>query len=129
MIENKLFKLTLITLGSLFLFLGVLGVFLPLLPTTPFLLITAACYLRSSEKLYYSLMNNRFLGRHIRNYYEGKGVPLHIKIIACGSLWLTMGYSILFIISNPVIKFILLLVALCVTIHLFLIRTLRKEEF
>lgn len=126
--ENKYFKAVLVVAGTLFVFLGLLGIILPLLPTTPFLLLAAACYTRGSEKLHYRLFNNKFIGKHIRNYSEGKGISLYAKIIVCSTLWLTIGYSVLFLISNLIVKGILILVALSVTTHLLFIRTAKTYD-
>jgi hypothetical protein len=81
-IIGNLSKGVLIIAGTSFAGLGILGIFLPLLPTTPFLLLAAACYARSSERFYNWLLNNRWFGHYIRNYLEGKGVPLRVKVLS-----------------------------------------------
>jgi uncharacterized membrane protein YbaN (DUF454 family) len=108
--------------------LGVLGIFLPILPTTPFLLLGAVCYVKSSKKLYNRLINNKWLGKYIRNYYEGKGIPLGTKIWAISLLWISIGYSAFFIIYKLFVRVILILIAICVTIHILSQKTLRKED-
>ncbi len=70
-------KWTLIVAGTICVCLGVAGIFLPLLPTTPFLLLAAVCYAGSSPRFYHWLMNNRWFGRYIKNYREGKGLTLN----------------------------------------------------
>ena len=74
--------------------LAVLGLFLPLLPTTPFLLLASACYVRSSERLHGWLMGNRVLGGYIRNFQERRGVPVRAKVTTVVLLWLPLLYSI-----------------------------------
>lgn len=123
--KNKFIRIALIILGSLFVLLSVLGVLLPLLPTTPFLLLAVVCYSKSSNRLHNKLLNSRFPGNYIRNYYAGNGIPMHAKLLIVTTLWLTMGYSYFFVISNIIVKFILILIALGVTIHLLLIKTSR----
>ena len=81
-IVNKYLRWLLISAGTVSVLLGILGIILPLLPTTPFLLLAAASYAKSSEKFYNWLINNRFFGNYIRNYREGKGIPLRVKISA-----------------------------------------------
>ncbi len=98
--------------------LGVLGLFLPLLPTTPFLLLAAACYARSSEKLYDWLLGNRWFGEYIRNYREGKGIPLKRTAIAIALLWLTIGYTAIVAVSLLWVRLVLLAIACGVTFHL-----------
>ena len=76
-----------IALGTLSLALGILGIFLPLLPTTPFLLLTAALYFKSSPRLYNWLLNHKHLGPYIRNFRENKAIPLRAKIISISLMW------------------------------------------
>ena len=87
-------KAVLVAAGSVCLALAVLGVFLPLLPTTPFLLLASACYVRSSERLHGWLMGNRLLGGYIRNFKERRGIPLRGRIITVVLLWLPLLYSV-----------------------------------
>ena len=108
--------------------LGILGIFLPLLPTTPFLLIAAACYIRSSEKFYNWLINNKWLGNYIKNYIEGKGVPLKVKVLSISLLWITIGYSVVFVVHIFLIRVILILIAIGVTIHILSIRILKQRK-
>ncbi len=108
--------------------LGILGIFLPLLPTTPFLLIAAACYIRSSERSYNWLINNKWLGNYIKNYLEGKGVPLKVKVLSISLLWITIGSSVVFVVHIFLIRVILILIAIGVTIHILFIRTLQQRK-
>jgi len=118
----------LVTLGSLFLFLGIIGIFIPLLPTTPFLLLAAACYIRGSKRFYNRLIENKWLGEYIKNYQEGRGVPLNVKIITIIVLWLTIIFSTFIIVSNFIIRIILFVIAISVTIHITKIKTLDRNE-
>jgi len=123
---SKLSKLALILAGSIFVVLGTLGIFLPLLPTTPFLLLAAACYFRSSDRFYNWLINNKWLGNYIKNYREKKSVPLKIKVLTLSILWLTIGYSVFLVVNIFLLKVILILIAVGVTIHVLSIRTLKQ---
>ncbi len=127
-ITSNLSKWVLIITGSFFTGLGILGIFLPLLPTTPFLLLAAACYIRSSERFYNWLINNKWLGNYIKNYLEGKGVSLKAKVFSISFLWITIGYSIVFVVNIFSIRVILILIAIGVTIHLLSIRTLKQRK-
>jgi uncharacterized membrane protein YbaN (DUF454 family) len=91
---NPAKKALLVAAGSVCLALAVLGVFLPLLPTTPFLLLASACYVRSSERLHGWLMGNRMLGPYIRNFKERRGIPLRGRIVTVVLLWLPLLYSV-----------------------------------
>jgi uncharacterized membrane protein YbaN (DUF454 family) len=123
---SKLSKLVLILAGSVFVVLGTLGIFLPLLPTTPFLLLAAACYFRSSERFYNWLINNKWLGNYIKSYREKKSISIKIKIITLLILWLTIGYSVFFVVNIFLLEVILILIAVGVTIHILSIRTLKQ---
>ncbi len=123
---KKITGIILTVLGTFFVIAGIIGIFLPLLPTTPFLLLAAACYIRGSKRMYDKLVGNRVLGKYILNYREGKGIPFSTKVLAIGLMWLTMGYSAIFIVKIPVIKVLLLLVAVGVTLHLLKMKTLKK---
>ena len=112
-----------IIIGILSVTLGFIGVFVPLLPTTPFLLLAAACYIRSSERFYRFLLNNRLVGGYIRDYVQGKGMPLKIKVITLLILWIMIGISIFLVTQNIIVRIILLLVAIGVSIHVIFIRT------
>lgn len=112
--------------GSILVFLGVVGIFLPLLPTTPFLLLAAFCYARSSQKFYLWLLTNRWFGLYIRNYREKKGVPLKVKIYTLLVLWITILSSAWFFVPVFWGKVLLLMVAVGVSWHLAYIKTLDK---
>ncbi len=122
-IPKRLIREVLIIAGTIFVGLGVLGIFLPLLPTTPFLLLAAACYARSSERFYNWLLNNKWFGRYIKNYREGKGIPLKVKVLSISLLWITIIFSAAFIVHNVFIRVILIIIAIGVTIHIRSIRT------
>ncbi|MPM05077.1 Inner membrane protein YbaN [bioreactor metagenome] len=119
----KLLKAFLIVIGFIAVGLGILGMFLPILPTTPFLLLAAACFAKSSDKFYHWLLNNRWFGSYIKNYREGKGIPLKIKIMALSFLWSTILISIVFFLDNIHVQVLLFAIAAAVTIHISLIKT------
>ena len=112
----------LIAAGTLCTGLGIIGIFVPILPTTPFLLLAAACYMRSSERFYRWLTNNRVFGAYVRNYIEGRGMPIRIKVLTILLLWLAIGLSITFAVQSLVIRIILISIAVGVTVHIALIR-------
>ena len=125
-ISNRLVKWVLIIAGIFFVGLGIIGIFLPLLPTTPFLLLAAACFARSSKRFYNWLLNNRWFGNYIKNYREGKGVPLKVKVLSISLLWIAIIFSAFFWVSILFVKFILILVAVGVTIHILSIRPRKR---
>ena len=94
---NRSKKILLIVAGTFFIGIGIIGIFIPILPTTPFILIAATIYVRSSKNFYSWLVNNKIFGKYIRNYREGKGIPLIIKILTVAFLWITIGCSTFFV--------------------------------
>ena len=124
-VSDRLLRGTLVILGTCFLGLGIVGVFLPLLPTTPFLLLAAACYARGSKRFYDWLLNNRWFGSYIKNYREGRGISLKLKIVTLALLWGTIIYSAFFVVDELYWRIILLVIAVGVTIHILKTRTLK----
>lgn len=118
----------LLAAGSVALALGVLGLFLPLLPATPFLLLSAACYSKSSERFYRWLVDHRVLGTYIRNYVERQGVPMRAKLYTLGVLWTTMLISGAFAVRSLHGRLLLLAIATGVTIHILKLKTLRLRH-
>ncbi len=127
-VKNRFNKFLLITAGIISVFLAFLGIFLPILPTTPFLLLAAFLFSKSSDKFYNWLINNKFFGSFIKNYRDGKGVSRQAKFISLTSLWLVMGSTIIYAIHIIYIKILLLLIAIAVTVHLFKIPTFHKKK-
>lgn len=119
-------KIFLIIVGTISVALGILGIVLPILPTTPFLLLAAACYFRSSKRFYNWLMTNKLFGEYIKNYYEGRGIPLKTKIFAILLLWTTIISSIIFFVDFLLVKLLLCLILIGVTIHILSIKTYRN---
>jgi uncharacterized membrane protein YbaN (DUF454 family) len=130
--SNRLARLLLIIAGWFFVALGIIGIFLPVMPTTVFLLIAAACFARSSEKFYYWLLNNKYLGKLIKDYREHRGMPLRAKVIAILMLNIAIGYSALFAVKILWVQILLFAIAIGVTLYIISIKTIRtnsvKEE-
>lgn len=116
-------KILFFVIGFISLIFGIVGIFLPVLPTTPFLLLSAYCFARSSDKMYNWLMTNRYFGKYLSDYRAGLGIPLRIKIYAISLLWITILISIYLIVKMYIIKILLFLIALTVTIHIIKIKT------
>ncbi len=122
---KKMKRWLLILAGSISLGLGTLGVVVPLLPTTPFLLLTAACYIKSSERLYKWLINHRLYGKFLRNYIEHKAIALNVKIGSIALLWITIITSSILFISVTWLKVLLIVKAVIVTLHINSFRTIK----
>ncbi len=120
-------RILLIVCGTFFVALGAIGIFVPILPTTPFLLLAAFCYARSSERFLNWLLANRWFGAYIKNYREGRGLPLREKVLSITVLWLTILFSILYVVSALWLRLLLLGIAVGVTIHLVRIKTFKPD--
>lgn len=117
----------LILLGHICVGLGAIGIVLPLVPTTPFLLLAAACYARGSERFYNWLLNNKYFGQYIRDYREGKGIPLKAKITAIILIWVTIGISAIFFIPLLPVQILLFVIAGVITAYLLRLPTKKSD--
>ena len=111
--------------GSIALGLGTLGMFLPLLPTVPFLLLAASCYLKGSPRLYQWLLSHRYFGKIIKDYKENKVIPRKAKISTIVLLWISISISI-YLISILWIRVLLFVIATGVTIHVLSFKSSRE---
>lgn len=109
--------------GTFFLALGIIGIAIPLLPTTPFLLLAAACYLRGSARMHNWMMTNRYFGQYLSDYQAGRGMPLRVKVATISLLWAIIVLSAVFATSNTIIRIGLLVVAAGVTLHILTLKT------
>ena len=113
--------------GLLALIAGVVGVFFPVLPTTPFLLIAAACFMRGSQRLYRLLMSNRFLGLRVYQYRIVRAVPIKTKLWAIFLLWAGILLSV-YLLHSLWIRILLPFIATAVTVHISSLRTRKDNE-
>jgi len=120
-------KCVYIIVGSLSLILGIVGVFIPVLPTTPFLLLASFFYLRSSERMYNWLMNHKIFGAYIYSYLTYKAIPKKTKVGTMVFLWSTLIVSMI-LVSSLHIRIFLLAVGVAVTAHLLMLKTLSHED-
>ncbi len=114
--------------GTVCVGLGMLGVFLPVLPTTPFLLLAAFCYGRGSVRFYDWLVRRSLFRGYIQNYREGRGLPLRQKLLTILLLWMTIGTTTWLAVTAWWLKALLILVAAGVTIHLGTIKTKMRDS-
>ncbi|MDG6220004.1 MAG: YbaN family protein [Candidatus Thermoplasmatota archaeon] len=121
--RSKIKRGLLIAAGTISVGLGMIGIVLPVLPTTPFLLLAAACYAKSSDRFHNWLMNNKVFGEYIRNYMEGKGIPLKVKIMSISFLWITILTSAFLLMENWLIRILLMGIASAVTVHILSLKT------
>lgn len=117
-------KILLTALGLLSLGLGVLGIFLPVLPTTPLLLLAAALFLRGNRNLYDWLLNHPELGPYIRNFMEHKAIPLRVKVISVSLVWITLLNCAIFVAEHWAFRLFFILLATAITVHILSYRTI-----
>ena len=122
-VKNPALRLLMISAGLISTGLGVLGIFLPVLPTTPFLLLAAFLFARSSEMFHSWLMSNRVFGKYLKNYLEKRSIPLGVKIYALSLLWAAIAVSVVFFISFMPARILLPVIALAVTWHILSVKT------
>lgn len=119
--RHSLKRWLLISAGTACVAVGAIGIFVPVLPTTPFLLLAAACYTRSSQRLYYALLHNRLVGSYLRNYLEGRGMTRRAKMWTLCLLWTGIALAAAFGTDSLMIRILLATVLAAVTIHILTI--------
>jgi len=103
---------------------GVIGIFLPLVPTTPFLLLATWCFCRSSPRLHRWLLTHPWFGHYLQQYQQQRAIPRHAKILSLFMLWLSMGYLVGFVIQPIWTRLLLITIALAVSLYLLRLKTL-----
>lgn len=126
--KDKLKRRLLVVAGTIALILGIVGIIMPVLPTTPFLLLAAICFMRGSQRLYNALLYNRFLGNYLRNYLEGRGMSLRMKIWTLSLLWVTIVCTAILATDSLIVRIVLTAVLTGVTVHILLIKTLKNRK-
>lgn len=125
--RHRSVRYTLLAIGWLSVLLGVIGIFVPVLPTTPFLLLAAACFVRSSRRFYLWLVNHKHLGPWIRDYLEGNGIPFKGKVYAISLMWASIGLSC-YLVPMPWARAFMLTSAVLVTLYILRQKTLPARD-
>jgi uncharacterized membrane protein YbaN (DUF454 family) len=132
---QKIIRAIWLIVGLICVGLGAVGMVLPILPTTPFLLAAAACFCKSSPKMYNWLLNNKWFGEYIRNYKEGRGLSLRTKMTSLIVLWITIGVSTVFLLNLLLpsqlvlpLQIVMAAVAIGVSIHILKLPTINKTH-
>lgn len=124
---NRAKRTIYIGLGTLFLLLGAVGIFVPLLPTTPFWLLTCWFYVRSSRRLYVRVMRNPYFGPYIANFIMNKGMPVRAKVMSLGVMWASAILTSVFVIERWWVGVALFLITAAVSWHILSYPTKRNE--
>ena len=126
--RSRLVKGLLVAVGTVSVGLGVLGIVLPIVPTTPFLLLAAACYAHSSERFYVALLTNRYFGSYIRDWREKRGLTLATKLWIVFVMAATMGVSAVFFVPLVSVKIFLGVVGTGVSIYILRLPTKPQDS-
>lgn len=126
--QNPVLRWIFLIGGFMLVGIGVLGMFLPLLPTTIFFLLAAWCFARSSERFHYWLHHNRFFGKYLANYRSKGGMTRSSKIFSIAFLLAGISVSVVFLTDNLYIRILLAAIAIGVTWHLLAIKTIEAEK-
>tara|TARA_B100000579_G_scaffold436602_1_gene463101 strand:+ start:8791 stop:9177 length:387 start_codon:yes stop_codon:yes gene_type:complete len=124
--KNLLIRYFWLTIGLLCFSIGSIGIIVPGLPTTIMMILAAACFFRSSEKLYNRVVENKYYGHHVKNFREGRGMPKKAKFMAIGTMWVFVSISVFFGIPDHmlIIKVITILGAATGTGYVISLRTM-----
>lgn len=122
----KIYKYFYLVSGFLLVIIGVIGIFLPVLPTTIFLILASACFIKSSPKANDWLRNHKILGQYIKNYQDGSGLTVKSKLFNLIFLWSMILLSAFLFTESLIIKLVLIAIAVGVTIHILMIKTKRN---
>lgn len=129
--RSLLSRIVWFSFGFLSMVIGIIGIVIPGLPTTPLMILAAACFAKSSQKFYDWIINNRLFGEHVKNYREGKGIPKKSKPVILSTLWFFVLFAVLIAIpdSAPSIsKISTLILAVIGTIFILRIPNLSDEK-
>jgi uncharacterized membrane protein YbaN (DUF454 family) len=125
---SRLSKAGLVIAGTLSLALGIVGAFLPVLPTTPFVLLAVICYVRSSERMYAWVMNSRFANKHVRGILAGHGIPLSVKIFSVTLSAFMIGYVCVVLTESFIVRLLLGVLFTVQVVFMARIKTMKKTD-
>ena len=120
-------KPILLTIGSISLFFGIIGIILPVLPTTPFLLLSLACFTKSSDKLHSFILKNKYLAPYVTDYMNGDGIPKKTKKKVIILIWVSIGFSVIFVLDKMILRLLLLTIASIVSLYIHTRKTPENE--
>ena len=126
-VSGKMMRVIYIVVGTIALVIGAIGLFLPVIPTTPLVILAAACYYRGSERLHAWILSSRWFGETIKNYQAGRGLTRDTKVRAIFLMWTTIIISAWFFVSNHFVRVAMIGVAIGVTVYLVRLPTLERN--
>ena len=127
-VNHPILRWLLLGLGWLSVALGFIGIFLPVLPTTPFLLLAAACFLRSSPRFYHWLISHPKLGKYLLYYLDGKGLPRKAKIYTLVLMWFSLISTAFVFVPRLSVQIVLPLIGIGVSLYILRLPTLHIAQ-
>ena len=127
--RSKLSRIFWFACGFISMVIGIIGIPVPGLPTTPLMILAAACFANSSQRFYDWIINNKLFGHHVKNYREGNGIPKKSKPIILTTLWGFVLFAVFIAIPDsapPISRYVTLILAAIGTI--FILRIPSMEE-
>jgi uncharacterized membrane protein YbaN (DUF454 family) len=126
-VSGKMMRGIYIVVGTIALVIGAIGLFLPVIPTTPLVILAAACYYRGSERLHEWILSSKWFGETIKNYQAGRGLTRDTKARAISMMWAMILISAWFFVSNLFVRVAMIGVAVGVTVYLVRLPTLERN--
>ena len=126
-VSGKMMRSIYIIVGTIALVIGAIGLFLPVIPTTPLVILAAACYYRGSDRLHNWILSSRWFGETVKNYQEGRGLTRDTKVRAISMMWAMILISAWFFVNNLFVRVAIICVAIGVTVYLVRLPTLEKN--
>ena len=123
-ISQKIIRSAYIIVGTIALVIGAIGLFLPVVPTTPLVILAAACYYRGSDRLHAWILSSRWFGETIKNYQAGRGLTRDTKLRAISMMWVMILVSAWFFVSSLFVRVAMICVSIGVTVYLVRLPTL-----
>lgn len=120
-------KVIFVILGTITLVLGSIGIFIPILPTTPFLLLSAFFYVRSSKRMYDWLLRHKVFGKYLYNYITHKAIPVRVKISALILIWISITLCVI-LVGKLIVTILLPTIALFVSLYILSLKNLENNE-
>ena len=126
-VSGKMMRGVYIVVGTIALIIGAIGLFLPVIPTTPLVILAAACYYRGSDRLHNWILSSRWFGETVKNYQAGRGLTRDTKVRAISMMWAMILVSAWFFVSNLFVRVAMIGVAMGVTVYLVRLPTLERN--
>lgn len=125
---NPLLKILLIVCGFIMIALGALGIIIPGLPTTPFMILAAFCFMKSSHRMYKWVTTNKLFGNKVKRFIDNRAIPISGKIFSISAMWIMITISIIFFVDNIWLYILLPTLGIGGTIFLLTIKTCKKTD-